>query len=328
MRRLLFVLFLGLAAAGSTAPDAAAQSGMFGPRSDSAPAASREAGNLFQRAAAQVALWQARFRIWITQEINAYKNGADLTPALMIILISFLYGVFHAVGPGHGKVVTTSYFAANRARIAHGFLMGGMIALVQALSAIVIVGVFAAILQLATLEIINPLTGTGHVIWVEIVSYALMLAVGVWMLWGGLIGRGCSHGHRRHGHGHGHGHDHDHEHPPAPMPTGWAMVPAAVASGLRPCSGAILVLLFTLANGIFLVGVISTVAMGLGVAITITLISVATILIRRGLSGALRPGVTAANLAHRAAGLTGGLLIVGAGVLFLYTALQRAHLFA
>jgi ABC-type nickel/cobalt efflux system permease component RcnA len=328
MRRLFAALLLGLMAAAAPAPAANAQDkDFFGRKAADAPAA-RDSGNLFQRATAQIALWQAKFRIWITGEIQAYKRGDDLTPALMIILISFLYGVFHAVGPGHGKVVTTSYFAANRARIGHGFMMGGLIALVQALSAIAIVGVFALVLNVAAFEIINPLTGTGHVIWVEIVSYALMLLVGLWLLWGAFVGRGCSHSHHGHGHDHTHDHRHDHDHEPAPVPSGWAMVPAAVASGLRPCSGAILVLLFTLANGIFLVGVLSTFAMGFGVAITITLVSVVTILIRRGLSGAVRPGVAAANLAHRAAGLAGGLVIVGAGILFLYAALERADLIA
>ena len=332
MHRLFAVLMLGLMAAAAPAPPAFAQDkDFFGRKAADAPAA-RDSGNLFQRATAQIALWQARFRVWITGEIQAYKKGDDLTPALMIILISFLYGVFHAVGPGHGKVVTTSYFAANRARIGHGFLMGALIAVVQALSAIAIVGVFALVLNVATFEIINPLTGTGHVIWVEIVSYALMLLVGLWLLWGAFVGRGCSHSQHGHGHDHGHDHaghhDHDHGHETAPVPSGWAMVPAAVATGLRPCSGAILVLLFTLANGIFLVGVASTFAMGFGVAITITLVSVVTILLRRGLSGAFRPGVAAANLAHRAAGLAGGLVIVVAGLLFLYAALQRANLIA
>ena len=325
MRRLIAVLMLGLLAAAAPAPSAPAQNkDFFGRKAQDATA--KESGNLFQRTTAQIALWQARFRTWITGEIQAYKKGEDLTPALMIVLISFLYGVFHAVGPGHGKVVTTSYFAANRARIGHGFLMGGLIAVVQALSAIAIVGVLALVLNVATFEIINPLTGTGHVIWVEIVSYGLMLLVGLWLLWGAFVGRGCTHSH--HGHGHDDGHDHGHGHTPPPMPSGWAMVPAAVASGLRPCSGAILVLLFTLANGIFLVGVASTFAMGFGVAITITLVSVATILIRQGVSGAFRPGVAAANLAHRAAGMIGGLVIVGAGLLFLYAALQRANLIA
>ena len=71
----------------------------------------------------------------------------------------------------------------------------GLIAVVQALSAIAIVGIFAVVLDIAAFEIINPLTGTWHVIWVEIISYALMLGVGLWLLWGAVVGRGCSHSH-------------------------------------------------------------------------------------------------------------------------------------
>ena len=41
-----------------------------------------------------------------------------------------------------------------------------------------------------------------------------------------------------------------------------------VAAGLRPCSGAILVLVFALAQGIFAAGVAATLAMSLGTAIT------------------------------------------------------------
>lgn len=330
---------------GTAKPDAP-KGGFFGPtapkKTDGAAKSTGDVG-IFQRTVAWIGLWQSRFRLWITEEVQAYKRGGDITPALMIVLMSFLYGVFHAVGPGHGKVITTSYFAANRARIGHGFLMGMLIALVQAASAIGLVALFALLLGVATIEIVNPLTGEGHVIWVEIASYALMVLIGLWLLWGAVVGRGCSHAHHGphghdhghdhgdehgHGHSHEHGHDHRHEHEPAPIPSGWAMLPAAVATGLRPCSGAILVLLFTLANGIFLVGILSAIAMGVGVALTISLFGIVTILARRGLAGAFRPGVAVANFAHRAAGIVGGVVVVGAGFLLLYAALQRTSLIA
>lgn len=340
MGKFLIWLFLGLAVMTAMPSAATAQGTDYFGRKSPPPAstnkdASKESGNLFQRVTTQIALWQSDFRIWITGQIHAYKSGATWAPALMIILISFLYGVFHAVGPGHGKVITTSYFAANRAEIGHGLLMGGLIAVVQAISAIALVGIFALVLNFAALEIVNPLTGEGHVIWVEVVSYGLMVLVGLWLLWGAVVGRGCSHAHHGHGDGDRHDHEHDHAHghghghaPPPATPSGWAMVPAAVAAGLRPCSGAVLVLLFTLANGIFLIGVISTFAMGIGVAITISLIGIITILIRRGLANTIKPGVAAANVAHRAAGIVGGVVVVGAGVLFLYAAAQRTGLLA
>ena len=96
------------------------------------------------------------------------------------------------------------------------------------------------------------------------------------------------HDHRAHDHGHhhhGHSHDHDHEasawghaHAPEPEelagPGGWRRgLTAIVAVGLRPCSGAILVLVFALAQGLFWAGVASTFVMGLGTAITVAIIA-------------------------------------------------------
>jgi nickel/cobalt exporter len=104
------------------------------------------------------------------------------------------------------------------------------------------------------------------------------------------------HGHHGHGqhdhdqqHGHGH-HDHHHHahaddasawghaHAPEPDelagPGGWKRgLAAIVAVGLRPCSGAILVLVFALAQGLFWAGVASTFVMGLGTAITVAIIA-------------------------------------------------------
>ena len=46
-----------------------------------------------------------------------------------------------------------------------------------------------------------------------------------------------------------------------------------MAVGLRPCSGAILVLVFALAQGLFWIGVASTFVMGLGTAITVAAVA-------------------------------------------------------
>jgi nickel/cobalt exporter len=107
------------------------------------------------------------------------------------------------------------------------------------------------------------------------------------------------HGHAQHNHAHGdkhdhkhgaacsghHDHDHDdhasawgHAHAPEPQelagPGGWKRgLSAIIAVGLRPCSGAILVLVFALAQGLFWAGVASTFIMGLGTAITVAAIA-------------------------------------------------------
>jgi ABC-type nickel/cobalt efflux system permease component RcnA len=91
------------------------------------------------------------------------------------------------------------------------------------------------------------------------------------------------HAHHGHDHSHDHGHVHDehcgHSHGPMPGelagPGGWQRGLGAIfAVGLRPCSGAILVLVFALAQGLFWAGVAATFVMGLGTAITVAAIAV------------------------------------------------------
>ena len=115
------------------------------------------------------------------------------------------------------------------------------------------------------------------------------------------------HGHDHHHHGHDHndhgpGHVHDehcgHSHGPTPDqlagPGGWRRgLGAIVAVGLRPCSGAILVLVFALAQGLFWAGVLATFVMGLGTAITVATIAVLAVS-ARGLAERLSAAAKAA----------------------------------
>ena len=273
-----------------------------------------------QRFILVVARWQRRLNDNLARQVNAYKTGGAIAPVLAILLLSFFYGLFHAAGPGHGKFVVAAYFLANRARPRDGVLMSGLIALTQALVAIGLVGVFAVTLDAGTLELI------GNATWVELASYGLIVLLGLWMIWGGIVGRGCSHGHGPGGH-----REHEDGASVSAEPGLRAMLPAAVAAGLRPCTGAVIVLLFTLANGIFIVGILGSLVMALGVAITVSAIGLAAIYARRGAARAsdTRPGLAIyRNLAHRVAGLAGGGGIVLVGAALALTAAERLGLLA
>ena len=100
---------------------------------------------------------------------------------------------------------------------------------------------------------------------------------------------------------------------------------AVIAVGLRPCSGAIIVLVFALAQGLFWIGVASTFAMGLGTAITVALIATLAVA-ARGLAGRFakgRPG--AGMILLRALETAAALVIVlfGAALLAGYMASER-----
>ena len=146
--------------------------------------------------------------------------------------------------------------------------------------------------------------------------------------------RGHEHRHDGHGHDHAQGHVHDehcgHSHGPVPSelagPGGWRRGFGAIfAVGLRPCSGAILVLVFALAQGMFWAGIAATLVMGLGTAITVATIAVIAVSAKdlaRRLSGASEGGgaLIMRGLEFGAAGL---VLLFGVGLLFGYLAAER-----
>jgi len=247
--------------------------------------------------------WQTRMNAAMRAQLLKARAGQSLRPALIIVLFAFLYGVAHAVGPGHGKVVIGSYFLTRRAPMAHGIAMSAVAALVQAVSAIVLVGALAIILDIGSAAIMNEAAT------IEMVSYGAIVAIGLWMAYGVLAGRDH---HRDHGHGHAHGAGRDHD---IRIAAGrrrdlWRLLATGAAVGLRPCSGAILVLLFSLANGIIAIGILATFAMAAGVAITVTAVSLGSLGVRHAAATVGGRTLRIAERGYAAVALGGALLIV------------------
>lgn len=149
--------------------------------------------------------------------------------------------------------------------------------------------------------------------------------------------------HDRHHHDHAHAHDHHghvhdehcgHSHGPTPSelagPGGWRRGFAAILTvGIRPCSGAILVLVFALAQGLFWAGIAATFLMGLGTAITVAAIAVIAVsakAVAGRLSGA-RDGGGALFMRGIELGAAALVLLFGAGLLFGYIAAERTTCF-
>ena len=245
---------------------------------------------------------QAMFYRTLAGMIRQAKDNGTALWSLMGI--SFVYGIFHAAGPGHGKAVISSYLMANEETWRRGITLSFAAAVMQSLTAIAIV-VVAAVLLGATAKLM-----ANTVNLVETVSYILIVLLGARLLWVkgcGFIGAlhdlraeraghgadsephahsNCNHANtaieRDHFQCQGDYHQHEepdvlpwgHAHGPEPEelagPGGWRRgLSAVVAVGLRPCSGAIIVLVFALAQGLFWAGIASTFVMGLGTAITV-----------------------------------------------------------
>jgi ABC-type nickel/cobalt efflux system permease component RcnA len=90
---------------------------------------------------------QAEAQTALQSSVQRLKTAEPLSAALLLAGISFLYGVVHAAGPGHGKAVISSYVLADGRTVRRGVLLSFLAAGVQALSAVALVGVLIAALR-------------------------------------------------------------------------------------------------------------------------------------------------------------------------------------
>ncbi|WP_400768977.1 nickel/cobalt transporter [Methylosinus sporium] len=226
--------------------------------------------------------WQSKFHLELQNAARALKT--DNSAFFPLAAASFAYGVFHAAGPGHGKAVLASYMIANETALKRGLTLAALAALLQGVVAIALVGVAAILFGFTAQRMTEAAT------WIETASYAAIAAVGARLAY--VKGRALLAALRepapvlavarrgafaceavdddpRHVHGPDCGHMHAID--AARLGAGFRWGDAlgtVVAAGLRPCSGAILVLVFTLSQGVFIAGAGATLLMSAGTAIT------------------------------------------------------------
>jgi ABC-type nickel/cobalt efflux system permease component RcnA len=257
--------------------------------------------------------WWQSLTIWVYQKqvvlsntltsyLQKFKKTNDYSFAVMMIGLSFLYGLVHAAGPGHGKVVVSSYIMANNQTMRRGIFLSFISSLVQGTVAVSLVAIPALIFS-ASGSTIKKLG-----LQFTQLSYVLIILLGVYLLYSLLYKKWKakptkshkhthnhthSHAHNHdHSHDHGHGHSHNHDHdencgcghshiPRAEEVQGkWDLakiISLVLSVGLRPCTGALYVLALALIKGVFWIGVVSVYAMALGTAITISLVTMTVV---------------------------------------------------
>jgi nickel/cobalt transporter (NicO) family protein len=257
-----------------------------------------------------------------------------------LIGLSFTYGVFHAAGPGHGKAVISSYMIANETELRRGVLLSFLSSILQGVVAILLIGAVYLVLRGSSIN----MTLATHAL--EVASYALIAAFGGWLLFRKLrsmarpaLATGHPHNqdhgdHLDHHHDHGHAHGPGevcatcgHAHAPDPkmlkgdrfaLTEAWS---AIVAVGLRPCSGALIVLSFALLNGLYLGGVLSVFAMSIGTAITVSTLATMAVT-AKGFAVRYASSHSAATRISNGIEIAGALLVLILGLVLLGAALQ------
>lgn len=266
----------------------------------------------------------------ILQQVSTHPAQAGLS----LTLFSLIYGVVHAVGPGHGKVVITTYLATHPSRLKSSLRLTFASAVVQGLVAILLVTLVLGVFQLSSRQLHQSS------FWLEKGSFVLVILLGAILCW-----RALRQGYRIlrtayrekkarsqplkfHSIRPAENHQHDencgcgHQHVPSDSQlrsgNGWrTRVAVVLAMGLRPCSGAIMVLLFSKVIGVYWWGVLSALVMALGTSLTVSLVGLLVFYSREWavkLSVNQTPSL-GARLALSLLPLLGGLILIIAGFL-------------
>ena len=274
---IFFVIALAMPAQAQQAP-------LFGPApagsddaaSNGGPPTSASQGGLLHRIEGFIIVTQRNVNREINRRLIDVRDGHGPGVIFAGLLIAFLYGVFHALGPGHGKTVIVGYFLGRGGSISHGTAMAAWIALSHVIGAIVVVG-------LVHVALVNMLaTPVEENLWLRLASYGAILLIGLVMLALAIRERRHAHAHG-HGHSHGsHGHDHgDHDHAHHGHSHSLRGLREqrllAVAAGFIPCSGAILILIFSFTNGILVMGILMTLFIAIGMGLTLAVLGIVSV---------------------------------------------------
>lgn len=317
---------------------------------------------------AHLILWinaeQKRFYLMMTTALKAMRE--DPWAAWTLASLSFLYGILHAAGPGHGKAVISSYMIANETALRRGIFLSFISSILQAISAIILVGLAWFVLRGTSISM--GMTGR----YMEIASYVLVILCGIYILirkfrakpqvapvipaevavpssvWQGSLSasatqkptalntsmrlkyqpanaKAATFDHEFSGSGAnctacGHSHLAD----PSTLSgdfnwkTAWA---AIIAVGVRPCSGAIIVLTFSMLNGLMLGGILSTFAMAIGTFITVAALATLAVTAKNTALRLVKNPLMSTRL-QTAIEVAAALFIILTGVLLLTAALS------
>lgn len=228
------------------------------------------------------------------REIKRNPNGDSFWAFLMF---SFLYGVIHAIGPGHGKSIVFSYFLGRKGTLWKGVLMGHLLTAVHTLSAIVVVlGAY----YLLNLKGSTALTSASEPL--RATSYYLIIGLGVFIVLHALYELVEKRKKNQ---------------PQNKKANSRGIITVSLVAGLVPCPGAALLLSFALGLNLLTTGLLATLFFTLGMGITTSLFGIVSINSRKMLMHVAGRGSTMITVLHSSLALLAGLLIIGTGWMLL-----------
>ena len=292
----------------------------------------------------QLLRWQLQFHRELGAMLRASVNQDPVFIA-SLLATSFAYGVFHAAGPGHGKMVLSTYLTTQPSQLRHALQLSSGAALLQALVAIALIGTTSWLLGMTARQ------AQALGVWFEKGSFLLVALMGGylalralrqgWLLYqlshrpSGRVHRILSPAERSPRLSLKSGFQPSATAPdsnPAPCGCGHAHVPTPsdleqaidwrsqlgilLSMGMRPCGGALLILVLAKVMGLFWLGILATLTMAAGTAMTVALLAIISQRARYLAQGLLKNshGTHSWALMGEVVALCGGLILIGVGL--------------
>ena len=185
---------------------------------------------------------QQQLNAAISSNFREIGDGDSLIPILTILGIAFIYGVVHALGPGHGKLLVSSYFLRNNRSYKEAFKMGYLISIIHTISALSI-----SFILYYLLEVVFSQTFQEVSFYMTKISALLIIGVGIYLFF------------------------EQHKEHQLPESNQRSDLSIALSAGVIPCPGVMTIILFSILIGNVSVGIAAAVFMSVGMGLTISL---------------------------------------------------------
>ena len=202
----------------------------------------------------KIIYWQQKLREKMSSLIREAKTKKSPAPFFVLIASAFAYGVIHSAGPGHGKAVALSYILSCKPSFSQGLIFGNLVALTHGFSGIFFVLTVKYSLQTsisASLETMTNIT--------QIISYSLITCLGLIIFFRTIYKWNKN----KTGH-----------HEPRTKLFANPFI-TAIAVGIIPCPGVVMVMLFAISLDLTWLGILLGTTISFGMASTITLVVIA-----------------------------------------------------
>ncbi len=183
---------------------------------------------------------QSSIRSGLGDQIDAFATSRDLMALAAMLPLAIVFGMAHALTPGHGKSLLAAYAVGSdlgRLRV---------IAVAMALT-LTHIGSAVILALVANTLVTRTIVGAGQAPALQLISGILMLAIGAWLVLRAVIGR-------RHVHGEG--------------------IATGIAAGLIPCPLTLFLMFFAVSRGVPEAGLTFALAMVVGVGLVLATVAV------------------------------------------------------